>query len=94
MKQSLNQPKASWASNTTDDLSALSQLMSLPELAYQDIGQQQQLAQIMARWPLLDELRFAQHPSSAQDLTHSLNQGLNQGLNQSLDQASAMDEPR
>ena len=77
-QQSLNQTKASWASNTTDDLKALSQLMSLPELAYQDIGQQQQLAQIMARWPLLDELRLTQEASLAQP----------------LDQAAAMDNVR
>ncbi|MBU3824356.1 MAG: YhjR family protein [Candidatus Oceanisphaera merdipullorum] len=58
-QQAHDKPKASWASNTTDDLNALSQLMSLPELAYQDIGQQQQLAQIVARWPLLNELSLA-----------------------------------
>ena len=72
-QQSLNQAKASWASNTTDDLSALSQLMSLPELAYQDIGQQQQRATICASWPLLDELSLTQDASRAH--AEDLNQG-------------------
>lgn len=56
MKQhAVNHLTTGWASST-DDLSALSRLVSLPELAYQDIGQQQQLVQIVARWPLLAEL--------------------------------------
>ena len=47
MKQhAVNHLTTGWASST-DDLSALSRLVSLPELAYQDIGQQQQLVQII-----------------------------------------------
>lgn len=45
-----------WAEETQDDLSALSRIVSLPALGYQDIGRQQQLAAIAERWPLLDEL--------------------------------------
>ena len=55
-QQPLIHPQVNWASNAADDLSALSQLVSLPELAYQDIGQQQQLAHIVERWSLLAEL--------------------------------------
>ncbi|GAA3549920.1 cellulose biosynthesis protein BcsR [Zobellella aerophila] len=48
-----------WAENTQDDLGALSRLVSLPALGYQDIGRQQQLAAIVERWPLLEELSLA-----------------------------------
>ena len=69
--QPLNNLNPSWASST-DDLSALSQLVSLPELAYQDIGQQQQLAQIVARWPLLAELSLIADDDLAQGLAVDL----------------------
>ncbi|WP_116475518.1 cellulose biosynthesis protein BcsR [Zobellella maritima] len=52
------------AESTQDDLGALSRLVSLPALGYQDIGRQQQLAAIVERWPLLDELSLA---SDAED---------------------------
>lgn len=45
-----------WAEPLQDDLGALSRLVSLPALGYQDIGQQQQRDAILERWPLLDEL--------------------------------------
>ncbi len=48
-----------WAESTRDDLGALSRLVSLPELGYLNIGQQQQLTAIAERWPLLDELSLA-----------------------------------
>ncbi|GHA15990.1 cellulose biosynthesis protein BcsR [Oceanisphaera arctica] len=48
-----------WAEETQDDLRALGRIVSLPALGYQDIGRQQQLAAIVERWPLLDELSLA-----------------------------------
>ncbi|AIA73128.1 conserved hypothetical protein [Pectobacterium atrosepticum SCRI1043] len=40
-----------------DDLRVLSQAFSLPEINYIDIARQTRLSQMMARWPLLDELK-------------------------------------
>lgn len=40
-----------------DDLRVLSQAFSLPEINYIDIARQARLSQMMARWPLLDELK-------------------------------------
>ncbi|UYA58363.1 cellulose biosynthesis protein BcsR [Pectobacterium colocasium] len=40
-----------------DDLRVLSQAFSLPEINYIDIARQVRLSQMMARWPLLDELK-------------------------------------
>ncbi|MBQ4768615.1 hypothetical protein F9U42_15865 [Pectobacterium versatile] len=40
-----------------DDLRVLSQAFSLPEINYIDITRQARLSQMMARWPLLDELK-------------------------------------
>lgn len=48
-----------WAEETQDDLGALSRIVSLPALGYQDIGKQQQLAALVERWPLLGELSLA-----------------------------------
>lgn len=45
----------SWADTVEDDISALRRIAALPELPYQDVGQQQQLALILQRWPLLAE---------------------------------------
>ncbi|UVO08529.1 YhjR family protein [Pectobacterium polonicum] len=42
---------------TDDDLRVLSQAFSLPEISYIDISRQARLSQMMARWPLLDELK-------------------------------------
>ncbi|KHN51512.1 cellulose biosynthesis protein BcsR [Pectobacterium fontis] len=42
---------------TDDDLQVLSQAFSLPEINYIDIACQARLSQMMARWPLLDELK-------------------------------------
>ncbi|GKW03675.1 hypothetical protein EO763_00370 [Pectobacterium odoriferum] len=42
---------------TDDDLRVLSQAFSLPEINYVDIARQARLRQMMARWPLLDELK-------------------------------------
>ncbi|XYQ55005.1 cellulose biosynthesis protein BcsR [Pectobacterium carotovorum] len=42
---------------TDDDLRVLSQAFSLPEINYVDIARQSRLRQMMARWPLLDELK-------------------------------------
>lgn len=39
-----------------DDLAALSQTFSLPDLHYVDISRQERLVQMFARWPLLAEL--------------------------------------
>ncbi|MBA0168420.1 cellulose biosynthesis protein BcsR [Pectobacterium sp. CFBP8739] len=40
-----------------DDLRVLSQVFSLPDINYIDIARQARLSQMMARWPLLDELK-------------------------------------
>ncbi|MFP2769776.1 cellulose biosynthesis protein BcsR [Oceanisphaera sp. KMM 10153] len=48
-----------WVEETQDDLGALDRMVSLPELGYQDIGRQQQLAAIVERWPLLSELSLS-----------------------------------
>lgn len=40
-----------------DDLRVLSQAFSLPEINYIDISRQTRLAQMMERWPLLEELK-------------------------------------
>lgn len=40
-----------------DDLQVLRQAFSLPEINYIDIARQARLSQMMARWPLLDELK-------------------------------------
>ncbi|WP_417616612.1 cellulose biosynthesis protein BcsR [Oceanisphaera sp.] len=53
--QALDNSKQIWAETAQDDISVLSRLVALPELQYQDINQQQQLADIEARWPLLTE---------------------------------------
>lgn len=58
--QALDNSTQVWADTAQDDISALSQLVALPELQYQDIGQQQQLAAIKARWPLLAEFCLTQ----------------------------------
>ncbi|KGA36700.1 cellulose biosynthesis protein BcsR [Pectobacterium odoriferum] len=42
---------------TDDDLRVLSQAFSLPKINYIDIARQARLRQMMARWPLLDELK-------------------------------------
>lgn len=44
-------------SRADDDLRVLSQAFSLPEINYIDIARQARLSQMMARWPLLDELK-------------------------------------
>ncbi|MDY4369180.1 cellulose biosynthesis protein BcsR [Pectobacterium brasiliense] len=44
------------SARTDDDLRVLSQAFSLPEISYIDIARQARLSQMMARWPLLDEL--------------------------------------
>ncbi|ARA74442.1 YhjR family protein [Pectobacterium brasiliense] len=45
------------SARTDDDLRVLSQAFSLPEISYIDIARQARLSQMMARWPLLDELK-------------------------------------
>lgn len=40
-----------------DDLRVLSRTFSLPEINYIDISRQTRLTQMMARWPLLAELK-------------------------------------
>ncbi|KHS95303.1 hypothetical protein RC90_17530 [Pectobacterium brasiliense] len=45
------------SARTDDDLRVLSQAFSLPEINYIDIARQARLSQMMARWPLLDELK-------------------------------------
>lgn len=47
--------QANWAEANVDDLSALREIVALPELGYQDIGQQQQLITTLAHWPLIAE---------------------------------------
>ncbi len=39
-----------------DDLLELTRTYSLPRLSYIDISQQEQLLQMMTRWPLINEL--------------------------------------
>lgn len=45
------------SARSDDDLRVLSQAFSLPEINYIDIARQTRLSQMMARWPLLDELK-------------------------------------
>lgn len=56
--------QANWAEANVDDLSALREIVALPELGYQDIGQQQQLITTLARWPLLVEFSLLTEPKS------------------------------
>jgi len=54
-----NQPtrlNAVLASQALDDLETLRHVFALPQLHYIDISRQERLAQMMARWPLLEEL--------------------------------------
>lgn len=44
------------AAQIPDDIAALSQVYALPKLNYVDISRQEQLVQMMQRWPLLAEL--------------------------------------
>ncbi|MGB5856599.1 MAG: cellulose biosynthesis protein BcsR [Oceanisphaera sp.] len=60
MKYAIDNRHQSWADTAQDDISVLSRIMDLPELQYQDIGQQQQLMAINERWPLLAEFCLAQ----------------------------------
>lgn len=53
-----------WAEASEDDLSALREIVTLPELDYQDIGQQQQLTNIVTRWPLLTEFSLLSESKS------------------------------
>lgn len=43
-----------------DDISALSDAFSLSEFSYIDIARQERLAEVNARWPLLNELNAMQ----------------------------------
>lgn len=44
------------AAQLPDDIAALSEVYTLPKLGYVDISRQEQLVEMMHRWPLLAEL--------------------------------------